>query len=87
MNVIIHNFCVVSLHVLQHAVHQFGTLQSFDITRPVIDIGRRHQLTALFDAGDDNGLEIRPCRIHCSRITGGAGAKNQNPAMFRVAHV
>ncbi len=53
---------------------------------PVGDLGGGY-LAALFDARDDYRIEVCTRRIHRSRVAGGAGAKYQNPVMFRVAHV
>ena len=41
-----------TLGVLAHALHQIRTLQTFNITRPVIHFGRGGQLTAHLHTGD-----------------------------------
>ena len=52
VDVIVDNLCRESLGVAPHPLHECGPLQAFHIPRPVIDVRRRHQLAALFDAGD-----------------------------------
>jgi len=54
VNMVVYDFRVLALHVFEHAIHEFRALQSFDIARPVVDIGCRHQLATLFYAGDDD---------------------------------
>ena len=87
MNVVVDNFRVVALRVAEHSLHQFGSLQALDITGPVIDIGRGHQLPTLFYAGNYHGIEIGPSRIDRCRVSGRTRAQNQNAAMLQVTHV
>ena len=46
------NLGLEALGVLAHALHQVRTLQTFNITRPVIHFGRGGQLTAHLHTGD-----------------------------------
>lgn len=87
MNVVIDDFGVVALHMAKHAVHEFGALQAFDIAGPVIDIGRRHQLTTLLNAGDHDGFQVGTSGVYGCGVSGGAGAQYQYSAMLWVAHV
>ena len=58
--------------MLEHSIHQFGTLQAFNIAGPVVDVGRGHQLTALFDACDDDRVQVGAGRIDAGRVSRGA---------------
>ena len=87
VNMVVNDFRVEALRVAQHAVHQFGALQTFDIAGPVVDIGRCHQLTALFDARHHDRVQVGACRVYGSRVSGWSGAQDQNPAMFWITHV
>ena len=70
-----------ALGVFQHAIHQLGSLQALYVTRPVVDIRGRHELATLLDARNDDRIEVRPRRVHGSRITGWAGSQDDNSAM------
>ena len=87
VNVIVDHFGVEALRVSQHAIHEFRALQAFDITRPVVDIGCRHQLTALFDARDHDRIEVGARRVNGRSVTRRPRAQDQNPAMSCVTHV
>ena len=52
--------------------HQFGALYAFGIGGPVVDFGGGHQLSALFDAGNDDGLEVCAGGIDGGGVAGGA---------------
>jgi len=58
--------------MLEHAVHQLGTLHPFPVARPVVHIGGGGQLAALFHAGDQNRVEIGARSINGRGITCGA---------------
>jgi hypothetical protein len=38
--------------MMTHTFHEGRALQAFDVSGPIIDIGRRHELPALLEAGD-----------------------------------
>ena len=48
---VIDDFSAKTLCVRQKSHHQLGALNAFIVGGPVVDIGGRHQLTALFNAG------------------------------------
>jgi hypothetical protein len=64
IDVIEHDFGIEAFRVQTHALHQRGSLQVLDVARPVIHIGGGHELPALFQAGDQDGIAIRPGRIN-----------------------
>ena len=65
-----------ALGVLTHALHQPGPGQAVRVARPVVDVGRRHELAALLHAGDQQRLAIGACGVHGGGIPGGPGAEN-----------
>ena len=73
--------------MLQHAVHELRALQALYVAGPVVHVSGSHQLTTLFDAGDDDRFEVGARRIDAGGVTRRAGAQDQNAAMLRFAHV
>ena len=63
------------------AGHQFRALHTIGIGRPVVDLGRRHQLAALGHAGDQDRFEIGAGGVDRSGITGRAGTENDKGAV------
>ena len=64
MNVIKDDLSIETLRVFKHSLHQVGSLQTLDITRPVIYIRGRGQLATLFYARDENRVQIGPCGVN-----------------------
>ena len=87
VDVVVNYFSIEALRMAQHAIHELWPLQAFNVTRPVIHIGCRHQLATLFDPGDDDRIKIGTGRVHGSCVSGWSRAQNQNPAMFWITHV
>ena len=52
------HFGAEAFGVSKEARHQFRTLYAFSVSGPVVDFGGGHQLSALFDTGNDDGLEV-----------------------------
>ena len=52
LHVIAHDLGGEARGVALHAFHERRPLQSLDIARPVVDVGGRHELSALFDTRD-----------------------------------
>ena len=75
-----------ALGMAAHPLHQLRSLDAIRIAGPVIDIGRGHQLPALFQSGDQDRLEIGAGRINRCGIAGGSGAEDQQPAVFGFEH-
>ena len=57
---------------VRHAVHQLGALQPFYIAWPIVHIGRRHHLAALFHAGDQDRRQVGPRCVDRGCISGGS---------------
>ena len=70
-----YHFGLEALGVSLKALHEIGTLYPHGVGRPVIDVGRRHELSALLHAGDKHGVQVRPCRVDGSAVTSGAGTQ------------
>ena len=87
MDMVVDDFRVVALRMPQHAVHEFRALQPLDVAWPVVYIGRRHELPALFDAGNDDGIQVRARGVDRRRVAGGPRAEDENTAMLQVTHV
>jgi hypothetical protein len=62
------------LCMFQHSLHQIRTLKAFNVTRPVIDVGGRRQLTALLNSGDDHRAEVGAGGIDCGCVSGRPGS-------------
>ena len=50
------NLGLETLCMFAHAFHQLGSLQSMHVARPVVHVGGGHQLAALLEPGDQDGL-------------------------------
>jgi len=59
IDVVEHDLGFEALGVFQKALHQFRALHALHVGGPVVDIGGRHQLAALGDAGDQHAA----CRL------------------------
>ena len=71
-----HDVGVEALRMPAHAIHELRTLQVLDVARPVIDIGRGHELAALLEPGDQQRLAVGPRRVDRGGISGGPGAQD-----------
>ena len=78
VDVVEHDLGVEALGVLQEALHQVRALHAVDVGRPVVDVGRRHQLAALRDAGDEHRLQVGARGVDRGGVAGGAGAEDQD---------
>src|SRR5207302_8405687 len=63
-------FRLEALGVLLEAGHQLRALHAVGVRRPVVDVGRGHQLAALRDAGNEHGPQIRPRCVNRGAIAG-----------------
>ena len=82
MNVVVNDFSLKEQGMFLETLHQFRTLHTVDVGRPVVDLRRGHQLTALRQAGNQYGLEVGSGSVNRGGIASGSGTKNQK---FRVA--
>ena len=57
------------------------------VARPVVDFGRRHQLAALLEAGDQHRLAVGACGVDGGAVAGGSGTQDDQPRVAGVAHV
>jgi hypothetical protein len=61
--------------------HQVGPLDAIGVGRPVVDIGRRHQLAALGQAGDQHRFQVGASGIDRGGVTGRAGTEDDETAV------
>ena len=54
----------------QKALHQIRPLHTIHVGRPVVDLGGGHQLAALGDAGDEQGLQVGARSVDGRRVAG-----------------
>ena len=57
-----------------------------DISRPVVNLGGRHQLPALGHACDKYGVQVGSGGVNRGRIAGWAGAQNQDFGVLGLGH-
>jgi hypothetical protein len=62
-----------------HAIHQVRTEQAFDIARPVVDFGRRHQLPARLKSRQQQRLAICSRCIDRGGIPRGSRSEDDEP--------
>ena len=77
VNVIEHDLGLEALGVLLEARHQLGPLHAVGVGRPVVDVGRRHQLAALREAGDEHRAQIGARSVYCGGEAGRTGTEDQ----------
>ena len=87
VDVVEHDFRVEALGVLQHVLHQFRALELGVAARPVLDLGGRGQLAALFHARYDHGAKVGAGAVDRRGIARGARSHDQQPAVLGFAHV
>jgi len=78
MDVIKHDLGVETLGMCKKALHEVRALHAFDISGPVVDIGGRHQLATLGDAGDQHRLQVGARCIQGSGVAGGPRAQDED---------
>ena len=86
MDMIEEDLGVEPLGVVEKALHQLGALHAVGVGGPVLDIGRRHQLSALCETGDEYRRQIGTRRIDGGRVAGGAGTEDQDFGVFARGH-
>src|SRR5271170_6680909 len=75
------------LGMTAHALHQRGALQVLDIAGPIVHIGGRHELSTLFQTGDEHGMPVRPGRVDGSRVARRSRAQDEEWTVPDNAHV
>ena len=68
--------------MLQKALHQLRALNAHHIGRPVVYLGRGHELAALGHAGDQHGVEVGTGGINGGGVASGAGAEDEDFGVF-----
>ena len=68
-------------------VHRLNVAPTVWVTGPVVDIGRRHQLAALLEAGDQHRLAVGACSVDGGAVAGGSGTQDDQAAMRWGRHV
>jgi hypothetical protein len=76
-----HDFSFETLGVLLETLHQLRTLHSVDVSRPVIHVGRRHELSAGSEARNDDGFQVCPRGVDGGGVARWAGSQYQQPRM------
>ena len=76
-----HDLGLEPLRVLLEALHQLGPLHAVRVRRPVVDVGRRHQLAAGRETGDEHGLQVGARRVDRGRVAGRAGPEDEQAAV------
>ena len=71
VDVVEYDLRVETFRVPAHAVHQGGSLKVLHVAGPIVDIGGRHQLASLLEAGDQERRTIGAGRIDGGRVTRG----------------
>jgi hypothetical protein len=72
-----------ALGVLLEAGHEVRPLHAVGVRGPVVDVGGRHQLPALREAGDEHRFEVGARRVYCGGVAGGSGAEDQKAGVLR----
>jgi hypothetical protein len=78
---------IEALGVLTHALHEARPGEPVRVARPVVHLGGRHELPALFHAGEQERLAVRARGIDRGRVSGGSGTEDDQPRVTGIAHV
>ncbi|MNT50971.1 hypothetical protein D3C72_1879140 [compost metagenome] len=81
-----HDLRLEAFGVLEKALHQLRPLHAVHVGRPVVDLGRGHELTALRDARDEQRLEVGAGGVDGGGVAGRAGAQNENLGVLGCGH-
>jgi hypothetical protein len=76
-----------ALGVAPHPLHQVRSLNAVGVARPVVHVGRRHQLASLFQSSDEDRAQVGACGVDGRGVAGGAGSQDQEPAVFGFTHI
>ncbi len=82
MDVIEDQFGRETLRMLLESRHEVGSHDAVGVGGPVVDVGRRHQLAALRETGDQHGREVGARGVYCGAVTGRAGAQDHQAGML-----
>src|SRR5690349_16747132 len=84
LDVDIHDPRPETLRLLAELGHELRPQDSLGKAGVVLDVARDHQLAAGDDAGEDDRLEVRPCRVDRGGQPGGTGPDDQQLRPVRV---
>jgi hypothetical protein len=87
VDVVIDQARVEALRVPAQPFHQLWSLHAFGIAGPVVHVGGGHQLSALFEAGDQQRRTVGTRGIDGRAVAGRPGAEDEEGAVDRVGHV
>ena len=78
---------IETLGVGPHFLHEPRSLQAFRAAGPVFHVCGCHQLTNLFQAGNQHWIQVCARRIHSRGITGRTRTQNKKATVLGFAHV
>ena len=81
-DVVVYHFSIKAFGMRGKALHQFGSLDPVGIRRPVIHFCGGHQLTALGETCDHDGVEVGASSIDCGGVACRSRPENENFGMF-----
>ncbi len=87
VDVVEHDLGVKALGVREETRHQVGALDAVVVGGPVVDLGGRHQLAALREAGDQHRLEVGAGGVDGSGVARRAGSEDQDAGVFGGGHM
>jgi hypothetical protein len=72
-----------ALGMFLEALHEIRTLDAVGVSRPVVDVRRRHELAALRNTSQHNWAQIGARSINGGGVTGRTGAEDQQADVTR----
>lgn len=81
VDVVEHDFGTEAAGVFLETFHEFRPLNALGLGWPVVHLGSGHELAALREPGDENGLEVGACGVDGGGVAGGAGTEDEKAAV------
>jgi hypothetical protein len=82
-----HDVGMESFGVTPHSVHEGRPLEVLDVAGPIVHIGGGHELAALLQAGDQQGMAVGSRRIHGGGVPCGTRPQDEEWTVPVDAHV
>jgi hypothetical protein len=82
VDVIKNDFCLEPLGMFLKTLHEIRSLNTMNVRGPIVYISGGHELAALSDAGDQEGLKVGSGGVDGSSVSRRAGAQDQNFGVF-----
>src|SRR5258708_1165963 len=82
-----HDVGIKSFGMTAHAVHESRPLEGLDVPGPIVHIGGGHELAALLQAGDQQGMAVGSRRISCGGVPCGTRPQDEEWTVPVDAHV